>query len=188
MESAEGTGERASLGLDSSVLSPFARAGRLEELARLTAPYQCVITEEIREELRRGQLVYPAIADAIALPWILLAPTDAPEVLAIFGSYLRALGSSGRNRGEASILAWAELTKQPVLIDDDAAVQAGRRRSVRVLRSLSLVATGLARGTLGEESAQTLVDELRRLGGARFPPECSNFVAWAERQGLYLPR
>ncbi len=176
------------LGLDSSVLSPFARAGRLADLARLTARYHCVVTEDIRAELERGRAAYPALAGALALPWLGIAPTDDPEVVELFEIYVRALGSSSRNRGEAPLLAWAEHTQSRALLDDNAAVELGRKRSVRVLRSLSLVVTGLESGDLSEREAQRLVDELRELGGARFPPESATFVAWAERRGLYTPR
>jgi predicted nucleic acid-binding protein len=175
------------LGLDSSVLSPFARAGRLDLLAQLTAPYHCVTTEEVLEELERGRRVYPALGDALGLSWLHVVVARSPAMIGLLQLYTRSLGSKGRNLGESSILAWAELTGNVVLLDDDAAVRAGRKREVRVLRSLSLVATGLSTGMLIPEEAQRLVDELRERGGARFPPESSYFVAWAERQGLFSP-
>lgn len=177
-----------SLGLDSSVLSPFARAGRLELLAQLTAPYHCVTTEDVLEELERGRGEYPALGNALGLPWLHVMLAPSPAMIALFEHYTRVLGSRGRNRGESSILAWAELTGSVALLDDDAAVRAGRKRTVRVLRSLSLVATGLAGGVLTPESAQDLVDELRERGGARFPPESCTFISWAERQGLFSPQ
>jgi predicted nucleic acid-binding protein len=176
------------LGLDSSVLSPFARAGRLDLLAQLTAPYHCVTTEEVLEELKLGRREYPALGDALGLPWLHVTQAHSPAMIGLFQHYTRILGSRGRNRGESSLLAWAELTGHVVLLDDDAAVRAGRKRAVRVLRSLSLVATGLAAGALTPVTAQELVDELRQRGGARFPPECDHFVAWAERQGLFAPK
>ena len=174
------------LGLDSSVLSAFARAGRLDMLERLTAGRRRVVTEAILGELDRGCADHPALADVRALLWLEVVTTGSPSELVVFNEYIRILGSAGRNVGEASLLAWAEVTPgAAVAMDDDDAVSAARRRKqVVVFRTLSLLCNGLHGRLLTVDAARMLVDELVTAGGARFPCDGSTFVQWAERNGL----
>lgn len=174
----------SALGLDSSVLSAFARAGRLDVLDRLTAGRRRVVTEAILVELDRGCAEYSSLADVRALPWLEVVTPDSPHELEVFNEYIRVLGSGDRNVGESSILAWAEATSSAVVMDDDDAVSAARRRKVVVIRTLTLVCNGLQGRLLTSEEACALIDELVSAGGARFPCDRSGFVQWAERNGL----
>lgn len=174
----------AMVGLDSSVLSCFARARRLATLDALTAHHHRVVTPAVLAELERGCPVHPDLAEVLTCAWLTVAEVTEPGELAVFEQYIRILGSSDRNVGESSILAWAESTGGIVLIDDEAAVQAGRARGVAVGRSLSLVVDGLKRRTLSRAEARALVDELIEPGGARFPCDGNGFEAWAERNGI----
>src|SRR5690349_21709340 len=125
----------SALGLDSSVLSAFARAGRLDVLDRLTAGRRRVVTEAILAELDRGSAEHPRLGDVRALPWLEIVSADSPYELEVFNEYIRVLGAGDRNIGESSILAWAEATSGWVAIDDDDAVTAARRRKVVVIRT-----------------------------------------------------
>lgn len=69
----------SALGLDSSVLSAFARAGRLDVLDRLTAGRRRVVTEAILVELDRGCAEYSSLADVRALPWLEVVTADSPH-------------------------------------------------------------------------------------------------------------
>jgi predicted nucleic acid-binding protein len=172
------------LGLDSTVLSAFARADRLDVLERLTSGRRRVVTEAILGELDRGCADYPSLANVRSLPWLEVVHPRSPVELGIANEYIRVLGSNERNIGEASILAWAEVTSNMVVMDDDDAVRAARKRKVVVLRTLTLLCNGLHRRLLTVEHACTLVDELVTTGGARFPCDGASFVQWAERNGL----
>jgi predicted nucleic acid-binding protein len=172
------------LGFDSSVLSPFARATRIDALERLVHSHRCVVTRAVLDELDRGSIEFPVLASVRALPWLEVVSIDSLDELRALTDYARILGSGGRNIGEASILAWAELTSSIAVIDDNAAVIAGRRRDVKVRRTLGLLCDGLHRKLLTTEQACTLVDELVSAGGARFPCDGAGFVQWAERSGL----
>jgi predicted nucleic acid-binding protein len=175
------------LGFDSSVLSPFARAGRLDVLDRLTRGRPRVITEAILVEIERGCFQHPRLAEVRALSWLEIVRVDSPHQLEVFNEYIRILGTADRNIGESSILAWAEATSSMVVMDDDDAVRAARGRNVVVLRTLTLICSGLNQKLLTNEQACTLVDELASEGGARFPCDGAGFVQWAERNGLVDP-
>jgi predicted nucleic acid-binding protein len=175
------------LGFDSSVLSAFARAKRLDVLEHLTSGHRRVVTRAVLGELDRGRTVYPALTDVESRPWLELTSVDSLEELIAFNQYVRVLGESSRNIGEASILAWAEITSNTAVIDDNDAVSAARARHVSVRRSLGLMADGLHRRILTSEQARSVIDDLILIGGARFPCDGAGFEAWAERNGLLAP-
>jgi len=67
--------------------------------------------------------------------------------------------------------------------DERCAVQVGRERGVRVVRTLALVARGVRRDLLADEQADRLVDELLSAGG-RFSFGPGEFIPWARERGL----
>jgi predicted nucleic acid-binding protein len=172
------------LGFDSSVLSPFARAKRLDVLEQLTAGHRCVVTRAVLDELDRGSVAYPRLAEVRSRSWLEVVAANSLDELVAFSYYVRVLGSGDRNVGEASILAWAEVSSGVAVVDDNAAVSAARTRNVAVRRSLGLLCDGLHRKALTIEQARTLVDELVSAGGSRFPCDGAGFESWAESNGL----
>jgi hypothetical protein len=118
--------------LDSSVLNPFARAGRLADLQRLTDGFDHVTTRAVLDELARGVAEYPALAAIPQQPWLRTVASDSLAELVAFSEYVRVLGGSSRNIGESSVLAHAEIHGAVAFVDDDAAVSAGRTRGVTV--------------------------------------------------------
>lgn len=175
------------LGFDSSVLSPFARAKRFDTLEHLVQGHRCVVTRAVLDELEEGCSRHPELASALALPWLALVTTDSLQELRAISHYVRLLGEGERNIGEASILAWAELSSGVALVDDRAAVRAARGRNVQVRRTLGLVCDGVHRKLLATGEACALVDTLITEGHARFPCDGTNFLQWAERNGLLAP-
>ena len=172
------------LAFDTSVLSTFARAGRLELLERLTGGRRRVVTRAVLGELERGRGKHPALADALSLRWLETASIEDLDDLIVFNQYVRVLGVDSKNIGESSILAWAERIAGVALVDDDAAVTAGRARRVPVRRSLGLVHHGVHSGELDRAQARALVDDLIQLGGSWFTCDGAGFEAWAEARGL----
>lgn len=168
---------------DSSVLSCFARAGRLDSLKTLTGDYRRVMTSAVIDELARGVQEFPRLADVELCEWIETVRGDSLEELVAFSDCLRFLGGGPRNIGEAATLAWAEVHGAVAVLDDQTAVQLARQRGVQVKRTLSLVATGFERGRLSEDAAAILVDELIG-GGARFPCDGRKYMAWCRDNGL----
>jgi hypothetical protein len=175
------------VGFDSSVLSPFARAMRLDVLERLVQGRRCVVTRAVLEEIERGCAEHPALAMVGTLSWLEVVSIDALAALRVFNAYMRVLGEDERNVGEASILAWAEVTGSIAVVDDNAAVIAARARRVQVRRTLALLCDGLNRRLMTIEHACELVDELISRGGARLPCKGADFPGWAEGKGLIVP-
>lgn len=174
------------MGFDSSVLSAFARARRLDVLERVTSGHRRVVTRAVLDELKRGCDQYPALSDVETLPWLETVSVDSLSGLMVFAHYVRVLGSDDHHIGEASILAWAEISPGIAVVDDNAAVNAAKVRGVGGRRSLGLLCHGLNRGALTMEGARALVDDLRVSGGAWFPCDGAGFERWAESHGLLL--
>ncbi|MEZ4359259.1 MAG: hypothetical protein R3B48_03700 [Kofleriaceae bacterium] len=166
------------------MLSAFARARRLTTLDELTAEWTLrAVTRAVLDELGRGKAKDPTLGQVHAESWLTVVPSDSLEDLRVFGEYSRVLGSSKKNIGEASILAWAEVQGGIVIIDDAAAVAAAKSRGVKVRRSLALLCDALERQRLRIPDASRLVDDLIR-GGARFPCDGVEFERWAKANGL----
>ena len=94
------------------------------------------------------------------------------------------MDSEGRNKGEASALAWIAVNGGVLLSDDQAAIQFAAERKMKRKRTLKLICDEVRQGVLRQEEAAILVDDLIA-GGARFP--CSGgseFISWANRVGL----
>ena len=168
---------------DSSVLSCFARAGRLDSLDALTAGRRRVMTPAVIEELAQGTQEHPRLAKVQQIEWIETVRVDGLDELVAFSEYLRFLGGGPRNVGEAATLAWAEVHCAVAVLDDQTAVQLGRQRGVTVKRTLSLIATGVERGLLSDYEAVALVEDLIG-GGARFPCDGREFITWCRAKGL----
>lgn len=179
-----GASAQPPLVFDTSTLSCFARAGRLELLAQLVAGRACVVTEAVIAEIRAGARLHPRLGEVLAATWLTPVRVERATELFYFATYRAVLGSTTRNIGEASTLAWAEERRAVAFLDDDAAVMAARRRGVQVRRTLALVASSVASGTLSRDDAERLVDDLIEIGGARFPCNGATFARWAEEHGL----
>jgi predicted nucleic acid-binding protein len=172
------------LGFDSSVLSAFARAKKLDMLGQLTHGHRRVVTRAVLDELDRGCAAYPTLADVRSQSSLEVVAVDSLEGLVAFSHYVRVLGSQARNVGEASILAWGEVGAGVAVVDDNAAVTAAKAKNVAVRRSLGLLCDGLHKKSITIEQARLLVDELASKGGARLPCDGAGFAAWAESNGL----
>lgn len=174
--------------IDSSVLSPFARADKLDVLQQLTAERRRVVHHAVLEEIDAGVAEYRRLADVRRCSWLEPVSTDNVDELRIAMQYLTDLGTDGdgRNVGEATTLAWAEVHGAVALVDDALAVAFGRKRGCTVVRTLRLITHALAEKTLAEADASQLVDALVREGGARFPCDGASYLTWAENQGLLV--
>lgn len=168
---------------DTSCLSCFARAGRLEILRELIAGRRAVVPRAVLGELEDGIALYPTLADVKSADWLEVVPVDSLRELRLFAEYARVLVAGQHNVGESSALAWAEAHGATAVVDDQTAVNIARNRGVRVRRTLSLISAGIHKDVLDHDGAQRLVDNLRT-GGARFPCTGAEFIAWAQDKGL----
>jgi predicted nucleic acid-binding protein len=170
---------------DSSVLSCFARADLLDLLEQLTRKHERLVPRAVLGEIKNGVAKYPQLEAIEECTWLKVVAVDSLEELVAFAEYARRLDAGLRNIGESSVLAWAEVHGGVALIDDQDAVQCAKERSVRVSRTLAIVATGLATKLLDEARAADVVQALIERGGARFPCDGSGFVTWVRTSGFF---
>jgi predicted nucleic acid-binding protein len=170
--------------IDTSALSPFARSRRLHSLEFLTRGLRRVTTTLVREEIEQGIEDHPELIDVSRARWLFTVDLGEPAMLMRFAEFTRVLvDKSGRNAGEASVLAYALVTGCPALVDDRTACDVGKQRGVGVRRSLALIAGGIRNGSLAEHDGRELVDDLIA-GGARFPCSADGFIAWCCQCGF----
>ena len=173
---------------DTSILSCFARANRLQLLDQLTASNQRrVTTRAVIGEIENGIPIHQALVSVGEQGWLEHVPVDSLEELVHFAEFAKRLvDQKGRNIGEASALAWIKVNGGILLTDDQIAIQFAKEQEITTLRTLRLLCQSVCSKLLSQEEAATLVDELI-VGGARFPCKGgAEFLSWANREGFFL--
>lgn len=171
---------------DTSVLSCFSRADKLQVLDLLTrGEGRRVTTHAVLHELRQGIPTHPKLALAEEQRWIAPVAVDGLEELKRFAEFSRRLvDHQNRNVGEASALAWAKVHGCVFLSDDQTALLIADEYNIRRRRTLAIIANGVRSNLLSQPEAGALVDDLIG-GGAHFPCRGgSEFLSWANREGL----
>jgi hypothetical protein len=123
-----------SLVLDTTALSHFARADRMDELRKAVADDEPVLVAEVGAELIQGITDYPSLGSAVSDGW--LKPVELEELpeLAAFARYKGELGGGPeRNNGEAAVLAWVTVNGGIAIIDEIVARVIGARERLQVL-------------------------------------------------------
>jgi predicted nucleic acid-binding protein len=168
---------------DTTSVSHFARAGRLDVLDAITGGRKRLIPNEVATELQRGVAGHPAISEVFVLPWLTIVELDFPEVVhaAAFKSELG--GAPVEHLGECAALAWVKEHGGIGIVDDSAAVAMARHHQVPVRGTLSLIVAGHKQGFLDRLTAEVLVDDLAATD-MRLPVDGSGLFAWAYTKGL----
>lgn len=104
------------------------------------------------------------------------------EVL-LFAKWSRAIGSSERDHGEASVFAASEMLGGIAVTDDRHATKVARANGLDVYGTIWLLAQLCRDGKLREAGAGNLIDMLRD-SGMRLPCTGSGFGAYARTYGL----
>jgi predicted nucleic acid-binding protein len=175
------TGDR--LAFDSSPLNYFARSNQLPVLSQLVADETCIITRAVEDELLHGASKYAQLYQVSAQKWVRVVDDSSIEFLRLFSEYHSRLGGGGRNIGEATTLAYAELYGTIAVVDDRVGCRHGRERGVAVTGTLELLCKGIRGGTLEESDAVSVVDLLRD-HEAFLPCDGVTFLDWARSEGL----
>jgi len=163
---------------DTSVLSPFARAGLLGLLERITAGHLRHVTRDVLDELSRGTDRWPELGAVAASGWLQPVKVESVGEFVVFAVCSQRLVSGSRNVGECATLAWAEVHGAVAVTDDQVAYDLGRERGIPVVRSLRLLGSALRAGILGEAEAEKAVDLLLS-NGARLPFQSgADFLRW----------
>jgi hypothetical protein len=100
--------DRRSLVLDATCLSHFARADRLDVLRDLLVGKQCWTTEIVLAELNRGVVDYPLLGNVSGQEWLLVAGLNSIAQIRLYSTWLKRVGATDRDQGEASVFAAAE--------------------------------------------------------------------------------
>lgn len=169
---------------DNTALSHFARAGRLDVLEKLVAPYRCVTPAEVTTEIHNGLTEHPALAKVLLAQWIDVVELVEVEEVISFARYKAELGGGPqRNNGEAAVLAWTSVHGGIAVIDERAGTRIALRDGIAVHGTLWLVANGIRSERLDRPDAERIVDEL--IGTEMsLPVDGAGFVAWAYEEGL----
>lgn len=168
---------------DTTAISHFARAARLDTLAALTEGHERLIPNEVAIELQRGTASHPAIADGLNRPWITIVELDFPEVVHAASFKAELGGSPTQHLGECAVLAWVKQHGGVAIVDDVAATVMAKHHRVPVRGTLSLIMLGHKEGILDRPTAETLIDELAATD-MRLPTNGSGLFTWAYEEGL----
>jgi predicted nucleic acid-binding protein len=132
-----------SLVFDTTALSHFARANRIDELQIAVAEDEPVLLAEVAAELVRGIPSYPSLGSAAAGGWLKQVELQELPELAAFARYKGELGGGPeRNNGEAAVLAWVSVNGGIAIIDEVVARAIGNRERLQVHGSLWLLIRG----------------------------------------------
>lgn len=172
-----------SLIFDTTVLSHFARADRLDVLSDLVVGQACFTTQVVREELVSGSCRHLELQNALNLDWLAVIALDSVEALNCFAEWTRRMGRSDRNLGEASVFAVAELFGGTPITDDGDAIRVGRAYGLDVHGTIWILAGTCRAGKLTEVGASNPVDALRATQ-MRLPCTGSEFPRFARDHGL----
>ena len=175
------TGSR--LAFDSSPLNYFARSGQMFVLGKLVQDSSCLITRAVEDELLRGASKHVQLYQASAQSWLTVVEDSSIEFLRLFSEYHSRLGGGGRNIGEASTLAYAELHGITAFLDDRVGRRHGRERGVLVTGTLELLCRAIRDNMLGESEAEGIIDVLAD-HEAFLPCNGSTFLEWARAEGF----
>jgi predicted nucleic acid-binding protein len=174
-----------SLVLDTTALSHFARANRVDELRKAVADDEPVLLAEVAAELARGIADYPSLEDAVSGDWLKRVGLEELLELAAFARYKGELGGGlERNNGEAAVLAWVTVNGGVAIIDEVVARVIGAREGLQVHGSLWLLIRSFRTGTFDRATVEAIVDDLIATG-MRLPVSTgADLFTWAYETGI----
>jgi predicted nucleic acid-binding protein len=168
---------------DTTCLSHFARADRLDVLADLLTGFESFVPHVVREEIRDGATRYPELRQVLSVEWLRIVPLDSLERLKRFTVWTSRVSAGTRNLGEASVLAIAEELDAVAVIDERNATAVGRSYGIEVHGTIWLLAAACRDGKLTDVGASNLVDTLAATG-MRLPCAGADFLRYANANGL----
>jgi hypothetical protein len=116
--------------------------------ADLLVGRRCWTTETVLTELNQGIADYPLLGNVPGQEWLLVAGLDSIAEIRLYDTWLKRVGSAGRDQGEASVFAAAERHGATAITDDRKAAKVGRFYG---LESMALSGCSWARA--GKESS-----------------------------------
>lgn len=174
-----------SIAFDTTALSHFARAQRLDELRVAAGEHEPVLLAEVAAELARGAPAYPSLGRVAAAGWLKAVELEELPEVAAFATFKAELGGgTERNNGEAAVLAWVSINGGIAIIDEEVGRRLGRRNNLRVHGSLWLLIQAFKAGILDRATTEGIVDDL--IGtGMRLPViSGASLFQWAYDTGV----
>lgn len=168
---------------DTTALSHFARAGRLDVLEHITSGLDRVIPNEVAAEIQRGVDSHPALSSVFTTDWLTIVELDFPEVVHVATFKAELGGSPLEHLGECAVLALVRKLDGIGIVDDWAAQETATRNGLAVRNTLTLICSAYKAGVLQREAAERLVDELAATD-MRLPVDGAGLFAWAYEEGL----
>ena len=168
---------------DTSCITHFARAGRLDILEQIVAGRDCFVPNEVAVEIERGIERYPALRSITSRSWLRIVELDFPETISAVTYKHQLGGGPSQHLGEAAVLAYVKHFGGTAIIDDSAAVEIAQLEGIPVRRTLALVIHAYKAGVLDRLAAEDLVDDLASTE-MRLPVDGQGLFAWGYEQGL----
>lgn len=178
-----GTATASHLVFDTTCLSYFARADRLDVLGDLLAGVETSVPHVVREEIRGGIGDHPTLSHVLDVEWLRVVPLDTLDRIRRFAVWTGRVGAGARNLGEASVLAIAEEFNAVAIVDERDATRVGRAYGIAVHGTLWLLGRACGEGKLTEVAASNVVDALAT-AGMRLPCTGGDFPRFARAHGL----
>jgi hypothetical protein len=171
---------------DASVLNPFARADRLDVLGSILAGrVKCVTTRAVRQEILAKSDDFPLLAAVTTATWLFEAAVDGLDEIGALVWWVRKLGATRRDRGEATVFAYAQ-TNGATAIGSTLARSPPEptSRSSMGRRGRSRASSTLGATNANPTSSRTAADS--RAAPSRFRTPASPKVAGPSNIGNYL--
>lgn len=174
-----------SIVFDTTALSRFVRADRLEILRLLARNHEPILLAEVSDELRRGIPEHPSLVTVADAEWLTRARPLEGAALEAFARYKNQLGGqAGRNIGESAVLGWVAVNGGIAIIDERAARGLGQRNGLQVRGSLGLLITGYKRSLLDRAMVESVVDDLLATGMHLPLASGAELLDWAHKNAL----
>jgi predicted nucleic acid-binding protein len=174
-----------SIVFDTTALSHFARADRLEILRLLARNHEPILLAEVLDELRRGIPAHSSLGKVAEAEWLTrIGPLEGAAFEA-FARYKNQLGGQAeRNIGESAVLGWVRVNGGIAVIDERAARGLGQRNGLQVRGSLGLLVAGFKRSLLDRAIVESVVDDLLATGMHLPVTSGAELLDWAYKNAL----
>lgn len=172
--------------VDTGPLSVLAKAGWLGMLRVVADGRAVVITDVVEAELRDGEARHPHLRSVLDAEWICRRPQSTAEELDAFQGFASYLVSGSRNRGEASVLAYAQVHGALAIVDDGAGRKHAKRTGIEFQGTLALLCELIRRGEVSVDVVSHIADHMLETE-YRLPFAAGEFATWARDNGLAGP-
>ncbi|MEU3017889.1 MULTISPECIES: hypothetical protein [unclassified Nocardiopsis] len=173
--------------LDTGPLSHLTEAGWLGVLRTVAGPRTVVITGEVEHELRQGAHTRPYLQQVLGAEWPKRHTLESGAEIESFARFSEFLVAGGRNVGESSVLAYAQVHKATAVIDDRAARRLAQDAGIPFQGTLGLLCEAIRAGLLTTAMVGSLADHLLETA-YHLPFPAGGFERWANDHGIISPR